>query len=140
MCGEISKVSARDTPGGVCAPATILVVEDEEVVRDFLTSALELDGHTVAAVPNGKVALEYLATHTVDAILADCLMPVMGGCELHEELRRRQNPLADRMGFISGDMDRDPVRKFMAEHEVPTLQKPFGMMDLRELLARVLPG
>lgn len=133
-------MTATDTPAADRPPVSVLVVEDEEVVRDFLTSALELDGHDVAAVPNGKVALEYLATHTVDAILADCLMPVMGGCELHEELLRRQNPLADRMGFISGDMGRDPVRKFMAEHEVPSLQKPFGMIDLRKLLDRVLAG
>ena len=131
-------MTVPDTSGPEHPRATILVVEDEEVVRDFLTSALELDGHQVAAVPDGRAALEYLVSHSVDLILADCIMPVMDGCRLYEELRRCNNPLADRMVFISGDMSRDPVRKFLAEHPAPALQKPFSMVELREVLARAL--
>ena len=119
-------------------PVTVLVVEDEEVVRDFLASALEVDGHTVVVARNGQEALEYLAGDTVDAILADCHMPVMSGWELHQELCRSKHPLAAHVGFISGDVNRDPVRKYLDEHEVPTLQKPFGMIGLRDLLVRVL--
>ena len=118
--------------------ASILVVEDEEVVRDFLTSALELDGYDVEAVEDGRAALEYLKQGPVDLIIADCLMPVMDGCRLHEELRQRNDPHADRMIFISGAMGRDPVRTFLNESGAPALEKPFGTAELREILTRVL--
>ena len=117
---------------------SILVVDDEEIVRDFLTSALELEGVCVEAVSDGRAALEYLKRNSADVIIADCIMPVMDGCRLHEELRRQNDPLADRMIFISGDTGRDPVRKFLAETGAPSLQKPFGTTELRDILSRVL--
>ncbi|MFQ5718331.1 MAG: response regulator [Acidobacteriota bacterium] len=128
----------RDQSRSKLPPATILLVEDEEVVRDFLSSILELDGHSVEAVPHGGAALAFLSRHDVDLVLADCLMPVMDGCQLHSVLRQRHDPLADRMVLISGDMERDPVRTYLRKHSVVTLQKPFGAAELRAVLARVI--
>ena len=61
---------------------TILVIEDNKVIRDALTELLQTCGYGVAAVTNGEEAIAYLAEHASPcAILLDLEMPVMNGWE-----------------------------------------------------------
>jgi DNA-binding NtrC family response regulator len=60
-------------------PATVLVVDDEPVIRDFLTLLLEREGHEVVAVADGQVALDVLHARTVDVVLLDLHLPKVSG-------------------------------------------------------------
>jgi CheY-like chemotaxis protein len=69
------------------APCPVLIVEDDEDLREMMAQLLTLEGFQAAAVANGREALDYL--HTTDkpnVILLDLMMPVMDGWEF----RRRQ--------------------------------------------------
>lgn len=62
--------------------AKILVVDDEENIRAFITEALELDGHTLSQAANGEEALRVLGRQAIEIIVTDLKMPVMSGIEL----------------------------------------------------------
>ena len=67
--------------------ASVLVVDDDPVMRLMLTGALERDGHKVATVEGGATALELLETEKVDVVLLDVLMPEMDGYAVLERLK-----------------------------------------------------
>src|SRR5579871_3597181 len=64
--------------------ATILVVDDEKPVRQFLVAAFEQEGHQVLEAYHGRHALNVLAGSSVhpDLVLSDIMMPIVGGVEL----------------------------------------------------------
>ena len=71
-------------------PATILLAEDEPLVREFTTAALRRGGFEVLAAPDGRTALTMAAQHAggIDVLITDLIMPQMGGHELAEGIRR----------------------------------------------------
>jgi len=71
------------------AMATILVVEDNDDVREMMTVALELEGHHVHTAANGRQALAQLENGLrPSVILLDLMMPVMNGWEFRSALKR----------------------------------------------------
>lgn len=66
----------------------ILVVEDEEALLDALVFEFERIGFLVAAASNGKKALEIMQAVRVDVVISDILMPVLGGIELLERIKK----------------------------------------------------
>lgn len=71
-------------------PHTVLVVEDEEELREMVRDALELNGYAVVTASDGREALEKLAgIERLCLVLLDLLMPRMNGWEFVEALRAR---------------------------------------------------
>jgi YesN/AraC family two-component response regulator len=68
--------------------AKILVVDDERGIREGCKRILAAEGHLVDVAENGKVALEMVKSKTYDLMLIDLMMPVMGGIELMEQVRK----------------------------------------------------
>jgi CheY-like chemotaxis protein len=69
--------------------AAILLVEDNDDVRDMMSLALELDGHLVSAARNGRDALDLLAKGPHPSlILMDLMMPIMNGWELRAAIQK----------------------------------------------------
>jgi DNA-binding NtrC family response regulator len=71
---------------------TILLVEDEQAMRQVMRQSLELDGYRVLEAANGQEAIEALSRSPVyvDLVVTDVVMPVMGGAELIRQVRARQ--------------------------------------------------
>jgi putative nucleotidyltransferase with HDIG domain len=65
----------------------ILVVDDEEAIREVVSTLLEAQGYTCSAAANGRAALENLAKNGFDLVLSDIVMPEMDGLKLLAELR-----------------------------------------------------
>ena len=57
--------------------AQILIIEDEAHIRDNLVRFLKLEGHTVAAAPDGLAGLEHLRSQTVDLVICDFMRGIM---------------------------------------------------------------
>jgi DNA-binding NtrC family response regulator len=72
------------------AKGSILVVDDEEIVRDSLASWLEEDGYDVDTAPNGPTALTKVAQHAYAVLLVDLKMPGMDGLEVLAQARSLQ--------------------------------------------------
>ena len=64
---------------------TVLIVDDEEIVRESLSGWLEKDGYTVATAPDGPTALARLANETWSILLVDMKMPGMDGLQVLAE-------------------------------------------------------
>jgi two-component system cell cycle sensor histidine kinase/response regulator CckA len=115
--------------------ATILLVEDEEIVRAVVREVLETDGYTVLAAHNGRLALELCAQYegTIDLVLSDVVMPEIGGIELAETLRTDYPEIA--VVLMSGYPKHDTA---LAETRMRWLQKPFTHAELLAEVAGAL--
>jgi two-component system alkaline phosphatase synthesis response regulator PhoP len=70
--------------------ASILIVDDDEDIRELLKYNLERDNHSVRAVENGLRCLEAVASEKPDLILLDVMMPEMDGIEVCEQLKANE--------------------------------------------------
>ncbi|MCA1602312.1 MAG: PAS domain S-box protein [Acidobacteria bacterium] len=116
----------RPTEPLVAGTGTVLVVEDEPVVRSLMVRALEVDGFQVLEAGHGQAALELLGSHrgAVDAVVVDVAMPIMGGRELAERLARShpEIPVLLMSGYAADEL----VQQGLLPHDgVPLLPKPF---------------
>jgi signal transduction histidine kinase len=119
---------------------TVLLVEDEVVLRPLISEALQSYGYTVIEAANGEEALELAVQHgdTIDLMVTDIVMPGMNGRELAEQLWEEWPSL--RVIFTSGY----PLGTFApAEDEHPNsayIEKPFGLHELARKLRELLAG
>lgn len=67
---------------------SILIVDDEEIIRESLSFVLKKEGYSVQEAENGKVALEYIKERAFDLVITDIEMPEMKGIELMENISR----------------------------------------------------
>jgi len=129
--------TARASPRG---SETILLVEDEELVRKLARRVLEGHGYSVMVAGSGKAALELVegSEGRLDLLVTDVVMPGMSGRQLAEELRARQSLL--KVLYVSGYTDDAIVRHGVLEQDVAFLQKPFGPEALLRKVRGVLDG
>ena len=117
--------------------AGILVVEDDEGVRELVRTVLEEDGYTVYDAANGRQALELLdyAARRVDLIVTDVVMPDINGPEFVSRLDALRS---SKVLFMSGYADSQLVNRGLADRTAAILQKPFSPDQLRDRVAQML--
>jgi CheY-like chemotaxis protein len=119
----------------------ILVVDDDEQIRELLATALEGDGHTVDGARDGSEALSMLEVHPYDLVLSDLHMPLVDGPSLYETLRNRHRfPVRfatklPRVIFMTGNPAKHA--EFLRGTTDPILEKPFELRIVRKMV-RVL--
>ena len=116
-------------------PATVLVVDDEDIIRSLMKRTLEEAGYEVLLARNGREALDSLARHrgAVDLVLSDLVMPVMSGRELANRLVAEHPGLP--VVWVSGHpKDMAPADRGSGFF----LQKPLSPDVLVETVARAL--
>ncbi|MDQ3000329.1 MAG: response regulator [Fibrobacterota bacterium] len=111
---------------------TILLVEDEDMLRGLIRELLEIKGYAVLEASQGVEALDLLKEkgEPVDLVLTDVVMPHMSGSELVERLRKEQPTL--RVIFMSGytGANNAAIHKSLEMPGVAFLQKPFRLNAL----------
>ena len=113
----------------------VLVVDDEQVIRYLVTSALSQAGCEVRAAESGKKALELLEQVLFDLLIVDLKMPEMSGERLFQELRRTQPKMVARVLFMTGDMVSPDTVKFLDGTGRPAIAKPFSVEALKQAVA-----
>jgi CheY-like chemotaxis protein len=117
----------------------VLVVDDEEGVRQLLVNHMNHEGYEVVAAADGKLALDVIRAREVDVILADLNMPHLGGRGLYEELQLFRRDLLEKFIVLTGTEQDDTVF-FETRTRVSILWKPFKLSELSETVHRVLQG
>ncbi|MEK6696234.1 MAG: PAS domain S-box protein [Candidatus Deferrimicrobiota bacterium] len=116
---------------------TILLAEDEEVIRSFAERTLKELGYNVLVARNGEEAIEiFRQNKEIDLAVLDVVMPRKGGKEAFEEMHK-QNPRL-KVIFMSGYTSNGIHDSFVLIAGMPFLQKPFGPTILARKVREVL--
>ncbi len=117
---------------------TILLVEDEVVVRNFAREVLESQGYTLLQATNGREALRLLrSAQPIGLVVTDMIMPKMGGRALAKRVRKIWPALP--VLFVSGYAERFEAEGRTHEKEL-FLQKPFSPLQLAKQVRALLDG
>jgi CheY-like chemotaxis protein len=129
---QAERAILHDAPNG---KETILVVEDEEPVRNLARNALELKGYVVHEARDGRTALEIWNHHkaSIDLLLTDLIMPgELNGRELAEKLQMDKPDL--KIIFCSGYSDEMLGNDFILRQNLNFLQKPYNLAKMARLI------
>jgi len=111
--------------------ARLLVVEDDDTIRETVSEAMVMEGFAVTAAADGQRAWELLSSQSFDLVVLDLMLPGMNGLDLCRQLRQRAGgPLVLVVSARDTETDRVLGLEVGADDY---LIKPFGM---RELVAR----
>jgi signal transduction histidine kinase/CheY-like chemotaxis protein len=128
LTGPMAAVPTSPTLG-----RTVLVIDDETLVRDVLARMIEDLGYSVVTAADGKSGLALVETHPIDVVLVDLTMPFMSGADVVMALRQRKPGLPV---VVCSGYDRDSRGPVAAD---AYLAKPFKMDALERTLAKLLP-
>jgi two-component system cell cycle sensor histidine kinase/response regulator CckA len=136
--------SAKAEPAPVRAarmrtgPTTVLVVDDDAMLREAITDLLDAEGMKVLGAGDGDQAVEVFKSHAeeIDVVLLDLSMPKVGGRDAFQRLRE----LSPRLNVIlmSGYDSVEATRELVGQGLAGFVQKPFTQRSLLEEIARLL--
>ena len=117
---------------------TVLVVDDEEAVREVGSAFLETIGFQAITAADGEEALLLFKQHANElaCVLLDLTMPRMDGVSTFREMRRLRTDVP--VILCSGYTEEDATQRFTSQGLAGFIQKPYRMQNLKEELARVL--
>ncbi|MGE5851218.1 MAG: sigma-54-dependent transcriptional regulator, partial [Candidatus Methylomirabilota bacterium] len=114
----------------------ILVVDDEESMREFLRILLEKEGHKVATAGDGAAAVSLATSQNVDLIISDIKMPRLDGVGLLGELR--QHGLEIPVIMVTAYASSDSAIQAMKHGAFDYITKPFKVDEIRLVIQRAL--
>jgi CheY-like chemotaxis protein len=110
--------------------AHILIVDDDPPIRALISSALDLEGHSVSEADNGKEAVQKMLAEQFDLVITDIVMPERDGLETVMNIRRQRSGIP--IIVISGMPDDSALYLKVAEQlgAKRSLMKPFTVAEL----------
>jgi CheY-like chemotaxis protein len=141
VCAQVPlmvSLPAQQGSSPLAGTITVLVVEDNDMVREMVIEMLSGHGYTILAAADPHQAIELLAHNSsqIDLLVSDVVMPGMNGPELYEQLVVQIPTL--KVVFISGYPINPSLRGGTLEDGVNYLQKPFTAEALLERITQVL--
>ena len=142
--GEVEEIRPK-TVVPIQAPArraaeTVLIVEDEEIVRELVCQVLSEHGYDVLCAPNGAEAMQMSADHRgrIALLVTDVVMPQMGGLELSRRLTALRPDL--KVLYVSGYSEDDMNEQGVLSPDVEFLEKPFTPQAITKKVREILTG
>ena len=135
---EGEDLSVPETPASYRGDETVLLVEDEDGVRELIWKILTDHGHTVLEARHGRDALTVASGHQypIQLLLSDVVMPEMGAGELADQLLAARPDM--KVLFISGYTNDEVVRRGISGKDAAFIQKPFTTENLMKKVRKVL--
>jgi signal transduction histidine kinase/ActR/RegA family two-component response regulator len=135
---ETGEAEVDDIKTSVRGDETVLVVEDEDGVRELLWKILTDHGHTVLEARHGRDALTVAGgyDHPIQLLVTDVVMPEMGAGELVDQLVSSRPEL--KVLYISGYTNDEVTRRGISRTDAAFIQKPFTSEDLMRKVREVL--
>ncbi len=138
VAGEPAPPPPPARTGDTGGTETVLLVEDEESVRNLTRRLLEHHGYVVLSAPDGDTALQLARQHagTIDLLLTDVVMPGMSGPHLADVLIPESAGM--RCIFMSGYAATTLEQKILLRPDAAFLQKPFTATELMRRVREML--
>jgi PAS domain S-box-containing protein len=135
---DVLVAAAKEEVPAKSGSETILVAEDEEIVKQFLTGILQRVGYTVISAANGEEAVTRFKEHNaqISLVISDVVMPKKNGREMCEEIRKLRPDL--KFIFISGYTADIILQKGIIEEGVEFVTKPFSKNEILRKIRQVL--
>jgi CheY-like chemotaxis protein len=114
---------------------SVLVIDDDEAIRTFISMSLEDEGYAVNLAASGMAALGFLANHRATLILLDMRMPDMDGRAFASAYRQLPGPHAP---IVVMTADRTTIDTTADMDVAGILAKPFDLIDLLNVIARLV--
>lgn len=112
----------------------ILVVDDEEIMRNLLEKLLTLEGYNILTAVDGQDALEVIAKEKVDLVVSDMKMPRMDGFELLKNLRNNYPDIG--VVIMTGYGDTYTIKDALLLGADEYLSKPFKRLELLSVVEK----
>jgi two-component system, cell cycle sensor histidine kinase and response regulator CckA len=137
---EADELAQPEIPDSLRGSETVLLVEDEDGVRELVWKILTEHGHTVLEARHGRDALTVAGGYQgqIHLLLTDVVMPEMGAGELTEQLKAGYPGL--KVLLISGYTSDEIIRRGISREDAPFVQKPFTAEQLMRKVREVLNG
>ena len=118
-----------------CTVAKILVIDDEDIIREMLRDILEPAGHTIIEAENGHEGLEKYDPSKIDLVITDIMMPEKDGFETIAELKQKKEDI--KIIALTGyGLHNLPVAFDLGAGLV--FEKPIKPNDLKEAVSNIL--
>ncbi|MFC1928369.1 PAS domain S-box protein [Chloroflexota bacterium] len=118
--------------------ARILLVDDDPIIQEYITTVLTEEGHEVEIVDKGDDAIRKLGSEDYGAILLDVKLPGMSGIEIYEQLQKSSKPLTSKVIFITGDVMNLDTMVYIKSSQTSYIAKPFDAEKLIEEIDRII--
>jgi len=122
------------------AGPTILIVDDDERLREYIRANLELEGYLVREAASAEDGLQALEEEPPDLVLLDVMMPQMDGWEMLRRLQERHGIGTIPVLMFSGKVDEASVAEAQARGVSGFIGKPFDPQQLIESAKALLPS
>ena len=114
--------------------ARVLIVDDEEIIREIISYAIKENGFIAEGASNGEEALKKVAQERPDIIILDVAMPQMGGFEVCERLRKNPDTRDIPIIFFSAQRGIEEIIQDMPGAPIEYIEKPG---DIEYLLKQI---
>ncbi len=126
-------------PAGAGGTASILIVDDDERLREFVRVNLEMEGYVVREAASAEEGLAALEEEPPDLILLDVMMPQVDGWEMLRRVQERHGVGSIPVVMFSGKVDEQTLAEAEARGAQAFIGKPFNPQQLIESTKQLLP-
>ena len=119
-------------------PPCLLVIEDDEAIRNALKRLFEGEGYAVRSAADGTQLSEVLDGNPIDLIILDIGLPWINGYELAEMMRNHQDLKDIPLVFVSGRTSEEDVKRGFAAGADDYVKKPFDLERMKRTVATLI--
>ena len=113
---------------------TVLVVDDEAMIRNLLEKILAQEGYHILLAQDGQAALDIVNTQKVDIVVTDMKMPVMNGLDLLKNLKKVRSDIG--VVVMTGNSDTYTVKDALLSGADEYITKPFRSFEIKMIVER----
>jgi len=137
--GDLEAFLARSGRGRTHEGPLVLLVDDDDRVRELVRVTLELEGYTVREAASAEEAMQAIEERTPDLVLLDVMMPHVGGWETLRRIQERHGTGAIPVVMFSGKVDEEAQRRAAASGARGFVGKPFDLEQLVDRAKTIAP-
>jgi excisionase family DNA binding protein len=137
--GDLDSFLQRSGPGGRGGP-TVLIVDDDERLREYVRVNLEMEGYTVREAASAEEGLGVLEEATPDLVLLDVMMPEVDGWEMLQRVQERHGIGTIPVIMFSGKVDDQGAEEAATRGAQGFIGKPFNPQQLIDQTKQLLPN